>query len=248
MRFFLLLVSLVSYAFGVVTIAPVEIGSKPGVSGLVEISVQNARGNTEKDEYKGGVKVQYDNNSSYVTWLQASANYAEVEGVKNTNKTYLHLRYIHTFYDKKDINYEFFGQSQTNEFTKIKHRYLLGGGYRFHILHQLMGKMYVGVGAFGEHINYTTQIDPRENNARANIYISYTNKFSDDAKISYIGYYQPKVDNTSDYIVTNALELEVNVYKKFFVSLKVNFDYDSDPALFVEKRDFTQSTSLVYKF
>lgn len=248
MRFILAILSLVPYLFGVVSIAPVEVGQKPGISGLVETSVANSRGNTDKDEYKGGIKVQYDNNSSYVTWLEGSVNYAEVEDTKNTNKTYLHLRYIHTFYNKKDIVYELFGQSQTNEFTKIKNRFLLGGGYRFHLLHKMIGKVYVGAGVFHEHINYTTQIDPQENNMRANIYISYTNKLGEDSKISYIGYYQPKFENISDYIVTNSLEFQVHMYKKFFISLKVNYDYDSKPAIGVQKRDFTQLTSLVYKF
>lgn len=248
MRFLLVLLSFVTSIFAVVTIAPVEIGNNPGVSGSVELSMENARGNTDKDEYKGGMKVQYDNNSSYVTWVQASANYAEVEGTKNTNKTYVHLRYIHTFYERKDLIYETFGQSQTNEFTKVKNRFLLGGGYRYHLLHESIGKVYIGAGAFYEHINYTTEIDPRENNVRANLYVSYTNQLGDDAKISYIGYYQPKFSNFSDYIVTNIVELEVHVYQKLFISVKVNYDYDAKPAIEVKKRDFTQTTSLVYKF
>ncbi|MFT7860628.1 MAG: DUF481 domain-containing protein [Sulfurimonas sp.] len=248
MRFIFVLLSFVTSMFAVVTIAPVEIGNDPGVSGSVELSIANARGNTDKDEYKGGVKVQYDNNSSYVTWAQASANYAEVDGKKNTNKTYMHLRYIHTFYKQKDLIYELFGQSQTNEFTKVENRFLLGGGYRYHLLDELMGKVYLGAGAFYEHINYTTQIDEQENNLRANLYLSYTNQFGDDAKLSYIGYYQPKFSSFSDYIITNTVELEVHVYKKLFISLQVNYDYDSKPAREVKKDDFTQTTSLVYKF
>ncbi len=248
MRFILVLLSLISSAYAVVSVAPVEIGKNPGVSGVIEASIENTRGNTDKDEYKGGVKVQYDNNSSYVTWAEASVNYAEVEGTKNTNKAYLHLRYIHTFYEKKNVNYELFGQVQTNEFTKIKNRSLAGGGYRFYIVHESMGKLFAGVGAFHEDIQYTTDIDPNEKNLRANLYLSYTNKLGDDSAISYVGYYQPKFGNINDYIVTNTLEFQVNVYKKFFISLKVNYDYDSKPAISVEKRDFTQTTSLVYKF
>lgn len=248
MKFFLLFLTLFSSVYGVVSVAPVEIGKTPGVSGVVEASVENTRGNTDKDEYKGGFKVQYDDNSSYVTWAEASMNYAEVEGVKNTNKAYVHLRYIHTFYEKKDVNYELFGQIQTNEFTKIKNRSLAGGGYRFYLIHKSMGKLFAGMGAFYEHLRYTTQIDPHENNIRANLYLSYTNQLGEDSTISYVGYYQPKFGDISDYIVTNTLELQVHVYKKFFIAFKLNYDYDAKPAVSVEKKDFTQTTSLVYKF
>lgn len=248
MKFFLLFLSIFSSLYGVVSVAPVEIGNNPGVSGMVEASIENSRGNTDKDEYKGGIRIQYDNNSSYVTWAEASMNYAEVEKTKNTNKAYLHLRYIHTFYDKQNVNYELFGQVQTNEFTKIKDRLLAGGGYRFFLAHATMGKVFVGAGAFYEHINYTTQIDPRENNARANLYISYTNDLEEDTTISYVGYYQPKFDDFNDYIVTNSLEFQVHMYKQLYISIKVNYDYDTKPAIGVEKRDFTQTTSLRYKF
>lgn len=248
MRFIIVLFAFVSSVYAVVTVAPVEIGSKPGIGGVVEASLETARGNTDKDEFKGGVKVQYDNNNSYVAWIAANINYAEAESVKNTNKTYLHLRYIHTYYGQKNTNYELFAQSQTNEFTKVKHRYLMGGGYRFHLLHHLIGKLYVGGGAFYEHINYTTAVDEKEDNLRANIYAAYSYNLGDDSKLSYVGYYQPKFNDLNDFIATNTLELQVHVYKRLFMSLKVNYDYDSRPAIDVEKRDFSQTTSFVYEF
>ncbi|MDH4943770.1 DUF481 domain-containing protein [Sulfurimonas sp. C5] len=248
MKFFILFLTIFSSLYGVVSVAPVEIGKNPGVSGVLEASIENARGNTDKDEYKGGLKVQYDNNSSYVIWAEASVNYAEVEGIKNTNKSYGHLRYIHTFYEKQDVNYELFAQVQTNEFTKIKNRSLAGGGYRFYLVHESMGKLFAGIGGFYEYIQYTTNIDPHENNLRTNFYLSYTNQLGDDSTISYVGYYQPKFGDLNDYIITNILELQVHIYKKFFISLKVNYDYDSKPAVSVEKRDFTQTTSLIFKF
>lgn len=248
MRFFIIFLSLVSSIYAVVSIAPVEIGKNPGVSGVVELSIANSRGNTEKDEYKGALKVQYDNNESFVTWAEGSANYAEASGVKNTNKTYVHLRFIHTMFEQKALNYELFAQSQTDEFTKVKHRLLGGGGLRYHIFDEKVGKLFVGTGIFYEYINYTTQIDPQEENIRGNFYISYAKDLGEDSKIGYVGYYQPKFSDLSDYIITNTLELQVHIYQKFFTSIKVSYNYDSKPALDVKKVDTTQTTSIVYKF
>lgn len=247
MRFFIIFLSFFSCVYGVVSIAPVEIGKSSGVSGVAELSVANSRGNTEKDEYKAALKVQYDA-AAYVTWAEASMNYAQASGVKNTNKTYTHLRYIHTLLEKKELNYELFAQSQTDEFTKVKHRLLGGGGLRYHIFDKMVGKLFVGGGVFYEFINYTTAIDPKENNVRANLYISYAKDLAADSKIGYVGYYQPKLSNFRDYIVTNALELQVHIYQKFFTSIKVSYNFDSKPAIGVKKDDFTQTTSIVYKF
>lgn len=248
MRHLLLLLTCLTFSYAVVSIAPVEIGKNPGVSGEVEASLETKRGNTEKDEYKGGARILYDNNASYVTWGEFSANYAEASGVKNTNKTYAHLRYIHTFDAQKDINWELFVQSQTNEFTKIEERFLAGGGFRFHILDKLMAKAYIGVGGFYEHIDYTTNVDPIEDNVRANLYLSYSRKLGEDSSIAYVGYYQPKVDAIDDYVLSNGLELRVHVYEELYASIKVYYDVDSKPAVGVKKEDFTQTTSLIYKF
>ena len=248
MRHLLLLLAALTFSHAVVSIAPVEIGKKPGISGKAEASFETKRGNTEKDEYKAGLKVQYDDNTTYVTWGEFSVNYAEASGAKNTNNTYAHLRYIHKFNSQKNINWEAFVQSETNEFTKVQERFLLGGGLRFHILDKLVGNTYVGIGGFYEHIDYTTSVDPQENNLRANVYLAYTRKFGENAELSYAGYYQPKADNIGDYILSNGLELEVLIYQKLYLSLKLLYNIDSKPAIDVKKEDFAQTTSLVYKF
>ncbi len=248
MRFFLLLFTLFSLSFGVVSIAPVEIGAKPGTSGQVNASFQTQRGNTEADAYSGGVKLQYDDNASYVTWGELSVNYAEASGVKNTNATYAHLRYIHTFNDIKNINWEIFAQSETNQFTSIQERFVSGGGMRFHIKDDELGKLYLGMGAFHEYIAYSTSVDKEENNLRGNFYLAYKKAFSKDSSLSYVGYYQPKLNGLYDYLISNGLELQVFVYEKIYLSLKLSYLVDTKPAIGIKQEDFSQVTSLVYKF
>lgn len=248
MRFLLLLFTLFTLSFGVVSIAPVEIGAKAGTSGQINASFQTQRGNTEADAYSGSVKIQYDDNASYVTWGEVTVNYAEASGVKNTNATYMHLRYIHTFNDIKNVNWETFAQSETNQFTSIQERFVTGGGVRFHIRDDELGTFYLGTGAFYEHIDYSTDVDKSENNVRGNFYLAYKKAFSKDSAISYAGYYQPKLNGILDYLLSNSLELQVYVYEKIYLSLKVSYLVDSDPAIDIKRDDFSQITSFVYKF
>ncbi|MDD2356833.1 MAG: DUF481 domain-containing protein [Thiovulaceae bacterium] len=248
MRYLLLLFALFNFAFAVVSIAPVEIGKTPGTSGQINGSFSTQRGNTDADAYSGGAKLQYDDNASYVTWAEFSFNYAESSGIKSASDTFMHIRYIHTYDDIKNINWEAFIQSETNQFTNVNERLITGGGYRFNVKDDDLGKFYLGAGAFYEHIDYSTSIDPRENNIRGNFYLAYKKDFGKDSAISYTGYYQPKLNEIHDYLLSHALELQVYIYLKLYLSLKVSYATDTNPAVSIKQTDFSQVTSLVYKF
>jgi len=247
MKFLILLIISIVSAQAVITIAPVDIGANPGLSGSVKGSFITKRGNTDSDEYSAGSRVQYDNADTYVVWGDIAFSYAKASGETNTNKTYVHVRYIHTLY-KKNVNWEAFVQSQTDKFTKIQKRLLAGIGLRYHTSMQNYGNVYLGFGGFAEHIDYTTQIDANEDNTRLNIYIAYKNQFTTNVKFSYIGYYQPRVDIFSDYILSNSAELKVKIYKKLSINFEVTYNRDTDPAVGVQKYDFAQKTSFVYDF
>lgn len=248
MRFILLLFILLSSSFAVVTVAPVTIGQKPGTSGQVNASFQTQKGNTNFDAYSGGAKIQYDDNQSYVTWAEFAFDYAEAAGVKNAEDTYSHLRYIHTYRDVKNVNWEVFAQAETNQFTNITARFITGGGLRFNIHDDELGMFYLGTGAFYEHINYSTTVDPTENSLRANLYLAYKKDFSKASSVSYTMYYQPRANDYKDYLLLQNLELQVNIYLKLYLSFKLKYIEDARPAVGVKGEDFSQTTSLVYKF
>ena len=247
MRSFLLLFLLICNAYAIITIAPVDIGAKPGISGMLKGSFETKRGNTDVDNYSAGLRVQYDNNSSYVMWSDFTFSYGMSSSVRNTNKTYAHVRYVHKLYEES-FDWETYAQSETNEFTKVKHRFLGGGGLRFQNKKQSWGKLHVGVGAFYEDIAYTTSVDPTEKNLRMNTYLAWTKYFTKESSISYVFYYQPKADEFSDYITSHGVEMTIYVYKQLYIDFVFYYDYDSVPAVGVKSEDITQKTSFIYKF
>jgi len=248
MKLLLLLFFTTSYLFGVITIAPVNIGEKSGYSGMIKGSFETKRGNSEVDNYAGGVRVQYDEEDEYSIWGDFVFAYGEASGKVNTNKTYLHLRLVHTFLETEEVNSEGYFQSETNEFTNVKRRLLLGGGLRYHKDMDDYGNLYFGLGAFGENISYLTNADDSEYNLRLNSYISYTKEFTKSSKLSYVLYYQPNVSTFNDYIFSSGLELEVLIYEKLYINFVFYYDIDTDPAFGVEEKDISQKTSLIYKF
>ena len=229
-----------------VSISPVEIGDNPGYTGVVNGAFDTKRGNTDSDNYTAGIKLSYDNNQSYLMWGEFNFTYGEANNIKNANKTYSHIRYIHTL--EKNLDWEAFVQSQSNEFTKVDERFLTGAGIRMHLDKERYGDLYFGLGMFYEYINYSTEIDERENNLRANTYLAYKKDFTKDSKFSYVAYYQPKFGDISDYIISNAIELTILIYEKLYISFTVSYNKDSKPAVDVKKIDFSQRTAFIYKF
>ncbi len=247
MKHIILFLLFVCNSYAIITIAPVDIGDNPGKSGMIKGSFETKRGNSDVDNYSAGLRLEYDNNESYLLWSDFTFSYAKSSGVTNTNKTYAHIRYIHRVYEKS-LDWESFIQSQTNEFTKVKHSYLGGGGVRFFWHNPKYGKLHIGTGAFYEDISYTTEVDPREHNFRINTYIAYTNNFTKKSSLSYVFYYQPKIDAFNDYILSNGLELNIWIYKQLYLNFVFYYDFDSQPAIDVKKEDISQKTSLLYKF
>ncbi len=230
-----------------VTITPKEIGDKPGVSGKIGASLETKRGNTHKDNYKAALQLAYDNNTTSIIWLDLSGSYGESNDVKNTNKLYSHLRYIHALSDE-DIRAEAFAQIQDDEFKLLERRMLGGAGLRYRMLDSKdYGSAYFGLGAFYENIEYTSD-DPHENNVRISSYFAYTIPFMEASKFTYSLFYQPKIDDFADTVQSHIAQLKLRIYKKLFLNFRISYALDSKPPAGVEKYDFTQVTAFLFEF
>jgi putative salt-induced outer membrane protein YdiY len=246
--FFLLIIT--NQLHALVSIKPVDIGEKTGVSGGVELGLDTKRGNTHKDTYKASARLMYDNNISYVVWAQISSEYAKANKVEDTNKKYGHIRYIHKLSDEL-LRYELFLQAQEDKFKAINQRRLGGIGLRLKMFNTtISGQGYFGLGTLYENIRYINpSIDPNENNIRLNSYLAYSIKFMNSSSLAYTLYYQPLVDEFGDYVMTNDLELKLQVYKKLYLRFSLSYDKDSQPSKAIAKKyDLSQSTTFLYEF
>ncbi|QHG92000.1 DUF481 domain-containing protein [Sulfurimonas sp. CVO] len=250
MKFYLLITLITTqYLFALVSIAPVEIGEKPGFSNSIETSLETTRGNTDTDSYKASLRTTYDNNTSYIVWAEVSGAYGKASGEENTNKLFSHIRYIHALTDET-LRAELFAQLQNDKFRQINSRALGGAGLRFKLFDLLKnGKGYFGAGIFYENIRYENPIiDPTEDNVRVNSYFSYAIEFNKTSSAAYTLYYQPKVDDFSDNVQSHELELKLNIYQNLFLKFSLSYNTDSEPPLGVKKYDFTQNTSFIFNF
>lgn len=250
MRYLLVIfLSFTPSLFALVSIAPVDIGSNPGFSGNVSGALSSKSGNTEKEDYALGLRIQYDEGNNYLVWGRLTYNYGTSNGVKNEDRTFGHLRTILAI-DHEDWCGEFFIQSEQNKFKDINERSLVGTDLRWRFFNSdTWGKGYFGLGGLVETIDYAhTTLNPTETNVRLNSYVAYTKGFVNGSKLSYVGYYQPKIDQSSDYVSSNTIELIVPVYGKLNLSLTGQYAYDSHPPIGVKPEDTAFRTSLVWDF
>jgi len=232
-----------------VSIAPVDIGSNVGFSGTIGGEMGSKSGNTNTSGYALGTRLQYDEGSNYLTWGTFAYNYGKSNSTKNEDKLYTHIRFIHALYEDNWCS-ELFLQSEQDKFKSINNRSLAGADVRWRVFNSTkLGKGYIGVGAFKEEVFYTlSSINPNENNTRLNSYITYTENFTEFSKLSYIGYYQPKLSDGSDYITSQNIELIVPIFEKLNLLLTALYLYDSHPAVGVKKEDIQYKTSFTWKF
>ena len=236
--------------FALISIVPVEIGQKVGVSGKIQAGLNTTRGNTHKDNYRASARINYDNNSSYVLWAEISGEYGEVDNVINTKKLYSHLRYIHSL-TQDIVRSDIFIQTQEDEFKALASRRLAGAGLRLKLFDTFRGaKGYYGIGAFYEEVSYIdSDLDPNEESVRLNTYIAYSIKFDKKSNLAYTFYYQPRFDKFSDHVISNQFELKLHIYAQLSLKFSLYYDVDSAPPAGVEEDyDFGQTTTFVFDF
>ncbi len=239
-----LVFSTFSYSF--ISLDPPEIGEKEGLDGEVALSAKYSSGNSDSSALGLALKGQYSE-KEWLLYLISSYSYGESNGDKDTNDGIFHLRYVHhiaeTVYD-----YELFLQSEFNEFQDVKKRNLAGANIR-RKLDLPFDKFYVGLGLFYSYVepDIITLIDPVYKRTKINSYISFVKKINKNFSITYLGFYQPTIDDFSDLRTFQVLQLNTLLTDDLSLSFDINHKYNAKPYQEIEKTDIRSTINLKYK-
>lgn len=245
----LLLIAIPIYLYGITPINIVEIGEKErGLYGSLNLAFNSSRGNSEIERYSVSSSINKFNKRDL--WLfNANYTFEQSYSVKTANYSFIHLRNIRKLYNETNsvgcTDWEYFGQIENNEFQKLDFRGLLGAGLRFKPFKEY--RFFLGVGPVFVRETYLDKTDS-ENMVRGNFYVNIKNSITKRTSISYVAYYQPRVDKLNDFDLTQSFELENGITEHFSLVINLSYDYDSHPIDQVEKYDFGQTTSFKYKF
>lgn len=224
---------------------------------------------TEKDTFKASMDLTVSgssgnsNNSktafnTQLSWItEKSINlaivgyqYGESNTVRNVNKAFVHYRYIHQINNSMD--WELFGQVESNEFTRLSYRGLLGVGLRFSVATSKDHNAFLGAGAF--HSKEETEVtagltdDGVEELTRANFYLLSKYKVTPSTSFSNVIYYQPRISQLKDFraLLESKFDFKINDKLKFRLSLDV--EHDSLPSQSIKSTDVSYMTGLVFSF
>ena len=243
MRKILVILSFLTYSFAIVSIEPKDIGDKKvGVSAETGVSLEINRGNTDTTSASLSARVQVDKKEC-LCYAIVSYEYGESKGEKNKDRAFLHIRDLNRI--NEDNVWEFFAQIQKDDFKDQKLRALLGTGERYRFYNNNDGKAYLGIGAFYE--REEIKGEDKKDYFRGNIYLSFKKRFNKNVKMAFISYYQPKLDEFSDYESISSLEFSVKLTDKLNLLILSKYNYDSKPAKDIKKYDFTQKMGISYR-
>ena len=230
------------YAF--INIESLRLEMKEGFGGKFSLNYEGQNGNTEKTSISS---------SSLNIWryqrdellLLGDYTFGRTLGIVDTNNGRAHLRY--TFDLKEARSYEFFTQSEFDQFKKLNSRTLAGGNIRYRLLQAEDHSFYFGVGAFFEHRDYSS-ISNR-NGVRGNFYLSYSHKIKEHFSAFATTYYQPYITEFNDYRFQMSSGLEVIMTKVMAINISYDFSYDNfvpDPS--VKRMDQRYLTGVILRY
>lgn len=238
-------------AHAIVNIESLRVGEPPqGYSGAVNLSVDGESGNTDKFGANLGARLQW-HGGAITNFAIFRYAYDETSGIQDTNKLFFHARHIHQVSAK--TAYEGFFQAQRNKFARLSFRGLIGGGTRLTLEEKPDVKsLHLGLGGFFsreilENRPGTTD-GGGQNLWRINSYLNYLHHLNDQVSVLSTTYYQPAIDDFSDYRLLEDAALNVKMTNTLSLNLSLELTHDSKPPQDVKKTDITYSTGIQFSF
>jgi len=220
-----------------------------GWHGAVTLELYNTK-NTERVYTLGaGSVVQYrKGNHRFLSMnsIRVIRN-ADDEDPNKENKGYQHFRYNYILTPFWTI--EAFTQAQFNGVLRIGFRGLAGGGVRMNVIKKETSHLSVGlIGMYEyEEEKDTTAV---HNDFRLTNYVSFNEEFNKIISGSLVLYYQPLIDNFSDYRLSAGLGFNIKISERFGLNINADLIYDAQPVVDpdIPKLTYSISNGISYRF
>ncbi|GAA0872352.1 hypothetical protein GCM10009117_14990 [Gangjinia marincola] len=171
--------------------------------------------------------VQYNDTINF--WLFVNdLNFQKVEENSLVNRGTQHLRYNRRI--ASILKWEAFAQAQYDAISEIDFRGLLGTGPRFKLSTTNDYKFYLGTLAMYEYEEASASVgNIIERDWRLSAYLSFSLYPTQTISIISTSYYQPRLDNFSDYRLSSNTSLLFQILKNLAFKVNFNFFYDEFP-------------------
>lgn len=207
-----------------------DLSENIGSSGKVSFYLSAKTGNTDIQQFGADGRLNYTE-ENYSTFLVGKGEYGWNKGKEFSNNALLHLRYIRK--NSKFLNPEVFGQINYNKKRLLLFRSLVGGGVRITLTKDSLKSLVFGTSYMFEHENLDlddiSEHPNLTNHHRWNNYLSFSNSFSQNARLSIVIYAQPRFSDFNDVRILSENHLGVVLTEKLSLSINFALMYDSRP-------------------
>ncbi|MCF6325155.1 MAG: DUF481 domain-containing protein [Gammaproteobacteria bacterium] len=220
-----------------------------GLMGNASLSISGDSGNTSKSNVSASSQLFWQH-GNVTKLIAASYRYGENSRNRNTNKGFIHLRYIKQQTPARAL--EVFTQAARNEFSRLSLRTLIGAGTRLTLHKNSHNAVHLGAGAF--YLKETLETRPSlldggtEKFWRGNFYLALYYQINQQAHIVSTTYYQPALNGVSDFRILEEGSLKIKLTETLNFTLTLALTHDNEPPQTVEKTDVNYKTGIEYRF
>ncbi|MFT7051181.1 MAG: hypothetical protein ACJAZK_001784 [Psychroserpens sp.] len=182
-------------------------------------------------------------------WLFVNdLNFQKIGGNSLVNRGTQHLRYNRKISER--VKWEAFTQAQYDAISEIDFRGLIGTGPRFKLTKSDDYRFYLGTLIMYEYEKASSVISNRtQNDLRGSVYLSFSLYPTETISIISTSYYQPKLNEFSDYRFSSNTSLLFEIFKNLAFKTNFNFFYDAIPVSSnIPKTQFELTNGLIYSF
>lgn len=220
-----------------------------GMDSTINLDISGDNGNTQKIQAGLGARAQWyaPQGTHFIVF---NYEYGESADIKDTDKAFLHGRSINYLSDTQA--WEVFTQIESNPFTRLELRALVGAGLRWELSKSEGVASYAGVGLFRSR----EELDPESMttdtdtvyNTRLNTYLVLKYKISPHARLVNTLYYQPDINDSSDYRLLEQLGLQMDITEKLSFKISLDVSHDSMAPQTIRATDTRYRTGFEYNF
>ena len=217
-----------------------------GLVGKLDFSLSGSSGNSVKLTTESSGRLIWQH-GQYTNMLVGSFSYGKSRGVRDTNKSFVHLRHRYALTESWGV--EGFAQAQKNEFARLKLRTLLGGGVRWSYQLQALS-CNVGLGSFYEREALRAGViaTPVTRLWRGNSYLALRYAFNGRVRLQNTVYFQPAWKDRADYRLLDDAALHVALSDNLDLKVAMELSQDSRPPAGVKSSDVSYKTGLSFRF
>lgn len=209
-----------------------------GFSNSLSLKFGYIEGNTNIRNAETRLRSDYLSGKQHY-FLAASHKRGEKDEERYLDKAFAHLRLISEL--SNGLSGEIFLQKEYNEFTLLKDRELAGGGLRVALVQEeeqdSSANIYLGIGVMWEQEVLDLSPDEETEIYRSTNYISCRLQANDTTTLAATAYYQPDLEDSSDYRVIFDGTLAFKITRSLSFTFNINYRFDNEPPAGIKRYD-----------